>query len=240
MTDESLPVVTIVATTYFDVEREKRMEAFRTALASWAVHLQYDGRLAIHIADDGAADDPWPRIVAAPFVQSCMTVFGRDRDGIVVSTSWQQRRGVGASLNAGFEVAHDGGGIALYLVDDWELLAPLDLTPWVRVMLDDPSVGMVRLGPPHPWLTGTIQTFPSGWGMRLDRHHYAFGHRPALYHPRMREAYGPFAEMVNAYDCERLYAEHWARTAGPDIVLALPDLWRHIDGVELADIEPTG
>lgn len=135
------------------------------------------------------------------------------------------------------------GGIVGMFVDDWRLDADFDLTPWVDILLDDDPrnggpVGMVRLGPPHPWLTGTIQTFPSGWGMRLDRHHYAFGHRPALYHPRMRDAYGPFAEDVSAFECERLYTERWCATPGPDIVLALPSPWHHVESVELAGVEP--
>lgn len=235
----ALPKVTIVATTYFPSgpAGEARGVIAREVFASWRRNLEYDGPVALHVADDGTDGvSDWPEAAAVPplppFVQRWP-----------VTTSRQERHGVGASLNTGFDVAHRDGGIALYLVDDWELLQRFDITPWVKVLMDDDwrnggPVGMVRLGPPHPWLTGTIQTFPSAWGMRLDRHHFAFGHRPALYHPRMRETYGRFAEDVNAYDCERLYAEHWCATPGPDIVLALPEVWRHHDGPELADIEP--
>jgi hypothetical protein len=57
----------------------------------------------------------------------------------------------------------------------------------------------------------------------------------------MRDAYGPFAEDCNAYDCERLYAEGWARAdGGPGIVLALPHPWLHVTGPEFAGIEPAG
>lgn len=268
----TLPTVTIVVTTYLPSGgRKERLAAFTQAIRSWGANLRYDGPLRIHIADDGSVDSFWPN--------NAEELIDRHWVGHPqLTTSRQERRGVGASLNTAFRAAHardDGAGIALYVVDDWELLRRYDLTPWVQLLLDDESVGMVRLGPPHPWLTGRIETFPSGWGMRLDRHHFAFGHRPALYHPRMVEAYGAFPENVNAYECERMYAEMWAARGpadpgfryligetevrgpqtfardatsgawlaipgpdGPDIVLALTEEWRHVDSIELADIEP--
>jgi hypothetical protein len=226
--------VTIVATTYFPPGEDGKLREVtaRAAFASWRQNLIYDGELRLHVADDGSADAGWPAAAAlapkAPWVDPLAPV----------TTSRQERQGVGASLNAGCDLAFAAGNIVLHAVDDWELQQDFDLTPWVDLLVADPNVCMVRLGPPHPWLTGTIENFPEGWGMRLDRHHFAFGHRPALYHPRMFEAYGRFAEDVNAYECERLYNEHFCVTPGPDIVLALPTPWVPLESVELAGIDP--
>lgn len=257
----SLPRVTIVMTTYFPDDPHAaalRVDAACAAVASWARNLRYDGELAMHIADDGSTTNLFGFARARGEWDAAS-----DRQLAGISYTQQSRHGVGASLNSGFAQAHMDGGIALYLVDDWKLLAPLDITPWVQLLEAEPTVGMVRLGPPHPWLSGRVEMFKSGWGLRLARHHFAFGHRPALYHRRMIEHWGPFDEDVNAYDCERLYAERWAANdrkgswpqtdagysipredlpwpgnEGPGIVLALPTLWEHIDSIELADIEP--
>ena len=151
----------------------------------------------------------------------------------------QKRHGVGASLNAGIREIREDDSLLLYLVDDWELLQPFDLTPWAKLLIEEDSIGAVRLGPPHPWLTGEIIHHPTcDWYMKLDRHHFAFAHRPALYHKRFFDAYGPFTEDVNAYECEQLYNDHFCKTGGPDIVLALPHPWKHIESVELAGVVP--
>lgn len=222
------PRVTVVMTTYFPPGEggASRQRAAIETLASWKTHLRYDGEIALHVADDGSGLEHWPALL-----------FGWDdrQDG-----SRQERHGVGASLNAGCKRAFARGDIALYAVDDWLLTADLDITPWVDLLMRGDGVCMVRLGPPHPDLSGTVMHLGDlGWALRLDRHHFAFGHRPALYHPRMFEAYGEFAEDVNAYECERLYNERFCSIPGPDIVLALPHPWMpHPGSIELADINP--
>jgi hypothetical protein len=126
-------------------------------------------------------------------------------------------------------------------VDDWKLNAPFDLRPWIKLLNEDPRLGMIRFGPPHPDLTGTFVHDNDRWYVRLNRHHFAFGFRPALFHRRMLEDYGPFDEDCNAYDAERLYSERFNQNhGGPDIAYALPYPFEHIYGVELAGINPRG
>jgi hypothetical protein len=232
-----LPPLTVVMTTWAPTGPDgyRRATNARMTLGTWQHRLVYEGPLYLHIADDGSALPDYPANIVEYPGNFLETTYSR-----------QERHGVGASLNAGFRQAHDlRGGLVLYAVDDWLLLEQFDVSPWARLLVERSEVGMVRLGPPHPDLTGRIEALTAewqGWGLRLDRHHYAFGHRPALYHQRMRDAYGPFAEDVNAYECERLYAERWARgfLTEPGIVLALPHPWLHVDGPEFAGIEPAG
>jgi len=225
-----LPDVTIVTTTWFPEEHAKeRFSSAVEAISSWSRNCKYEGELRLHIADDGS-------IGGEVLCETLGNMWGRDS----WSKSYQERRGVGASLNAGFKQAFLRSALALYIVDDWKLTQPLDITPWVRLLLADESIGMVRLGIAHPDLTGQVK-YVSETGeyyLRLDRHHFAFAHRPALYHKRFLDAYGPFAERVNAFECERLYNERFAQQPGPDIALALLHSWRHISDIELADVEP--
>jgi hypothetical protein len=221
--------ILICFTTYRpgDDRGDSRRASNERTLDTWRELLHYEGELILHVADDGSAGE----VAAEPI-----------RGGRVVHTR-QERHGVGASLNQGIGQALAHSALFMYAADDWALAGPVDLTPWADLLADSPCderppIGMVRLGLPHPWLTGRIEMFPQGWAMRLDRHHFAFAHRPALYHPSMFGAYGTFDEDVNAYDCERRYSERFNVATGPDIVLALPHPWEHVGDQEMADIEP--
>src|SRR3990167_3471844 len=131
--------VTIVATTWFQGSAQgvERLLAARTALASWERYLEYEGELVLHVADDGS-DRRLLRLY-------CPTGKFRDR---TIGRSSQSRRGVGASLNAGFTEAFRYSPIVAYFVDDWSLTAPYNLTPWVELLEREKDVGMIRLGPP--------------------------------------------------------------------------------------------
>lgn len=224
-----MPDVTVVMTTWFPPGEEgaKRLDIAKEALASWEVMLYNKvGIPYLHIADDGSDPD---------LVTELME-FRRNFE--MPSVSSQQRHGVGASLNAGFRQAFRRSDFVLYAVDDWRLNYQFDLTPWIQLLDDRPDIGAIRLGPPHPDLTGTIVHDNDRWFLRLDRHHFAFSLRPTLFHRRMLETYGRFEEDVNSYDVERLYSKRFNAMEGPDIVYALPYPWDHIYGVELAHINP--
>lgn len=218
-----LPDITIVMTTYFTDSARK--ELAENALLSWNRFLKYDGTLRLHIADDGST------------VSSLLSYCWGDP----VTYSRQERQGVGASLNRGFEKAFESSPLVLYAVDDWRLMYEEDLTPWAQVLMDREDVGMVRLGPPHPNIRGTVEAFSehwNSWGLRLERYGFFFGHRPAVYHKRMIDAYGWFDENVSALECERLYVEKCAHTAGPDVVLSLSSPWWHTSVKSLSALEP--
>lgn len=242
------PAITVLATTYFPPggAGQLRREAFRDTLVSWGEHLRYAGELALHVADDdqppGAGEELAYGIAPAAF------------DGRL-SNSHQARRGVGASLNAGFRQAFERSPLVLYAVDDWSLAAPFDVTLWADLLMEHEDIGCVRLGPPHPNIRGAVEMFSveteppanperGGWFLRLEPYAFAFGHRPALYHRRFIDAFGDFPEDTNALECERIYAEAYGFARrhgnGPMVVLALPHPWRHIASVELADLQPKG
>jgi hypothetical protein len=238
------PIVTIVMTTYFPEGRDGlvRRTAARHTLKSWQKHLKYTNWLDLVIVHDGpggvdGADNIDKFHRAALDIWTDPVLHNR---ATIIST--EKRAGVGNSLNTGFSHAFNTTPVVLYAVDDWALTTDLDITPWVQLLMERKDVGMVRLGPPHPFTRGEIAAYTQnwqGWAMKLDRYSYAFGHRPALYHRRMIDFYGQFETYVNALRCEQDYADRFIRrTDGPDIVLALPHPWKHIDSVEQAYLNP--
>lgn len=234
------PLVTIVMTVYFPdgADGIRRINTAVETVTSWQANLVYDGPLHLHVADDGSTlctERSVRKLLHSKHVWNQSFSF-----------SQQERHGVGASLNAGFDAAFWHSPYVLYAVDDWSLLYPFSIDPWVRLLEEREDVGMVRLGPPHPGTKGTVEAFTEdwqGWGLRLDPYEgFAFSHRPALYHKRFIDAYGWFDEDQSALECERLYLQRInsrLSPKGPDIVLALPHPWMHLDSVELAYLDPT-
>lgn len=232
------PPITIVMSTFFPdpyEEGKKRIDVAVAARESWDEYLHYDGELILHVADDGS--------------RFGSTKLYEPFRGHSTTQTRQTRHGVGASLNAGFEVGFKRSPVVAYFVDDWALTQPFDLTPGVDILLTKQTVGMVRLGPPHPGNTGRI--FPmselwQGWAMLLDFQGFAFAHRPALYHKRLIDYYGPFKEDCSALECEAHYSDRVNTMASfvppgaaPEIVLALPHPFMHQDSIELAYLDPS-
>jgi len=226
MTD--LPILAILVTTYIPPNGAVRLEAMERTIRSWREHLKYEGEMHIHIADDGSSIVPgkgfWDSLVG---------------DWACMSFSRQEHRGVGASLNTGWAACHEITPITLYAVDDWALMADLDITGWVRLLLEDDSVGCIRLGTPHPHMRGgVLRTFAQGWTISWDRSAFYWGMRPALYHRRFVDTYGPVVERISALEAERLYNEHICASQGPSIELVILHPWQHLWSIEMADIEP--
>lgn len=221
----TLPDITIVMTTYFPEGDTgiARYKAMSQTVLSWEKHLKYEGIIRLHMADDGSQG------------------YGRPTyyDSRLVTTSNQNRKGVGASLNTGFQIAYKHSPLVAYFVDDWSLTQELDITAWAKVLLEREDIGMVRLGMPHPNLTGRVEHLGElGWGLILDSYSYAYGQRPAIYHKRFTDAYGRFPEDCSAMDCERMYSERVNAMEGPKVMLALPHSWKHLDSVSMSDWTP--
>lgn len=211
--------LTILTTTYYPDTKQghKRADIALDCMNSWTRYIKFNGwKAELFIADDGSEinDIGWH--------------------------SRQERKGVGASLNAGFKEVFKLSEVALYIVDDWRLNDEIEVDDWVNLLKNNDRIGMVRIGPPHPDLTGKIEMFKEGFAFVLDRHNYAYAMRPALYHPRFFEAYGWFQEGISCWECERLYNERFCSMEGPEIVYAIPMYWEHIDTLPLGQLEPKG
>ena len=217
--------VTIVMSTWFNIKQ--RVKVAQEALSSWDANLKYDGELRLHVADDGSTLN-WKPKWEGP-----------------ITYSRQERHGVGASLNAGMKEAFKTSPIWAYFVDDWVLQEPLDITPWVQALEENETMGIMRLGPPHPFLRGYVEMVTTnwqGWAMKLDPYGFCVGHRPELFHKRWTDRYGDWEEDINACEVERRATVKWADD--PDrlgIYYALPHKFFHYDKSVLpntSEIEP--
>lgn len=220
--------ITIVVTTWFPptVDGNLKLQAALQTVVSWDNMLFYDGEVKYHIADDGSDE-----YHLSKFIHACERLFP-DK----VTTSLKSKQGVGASMNRGMV----GPTLFAYFVDDWFLTENFDLTKWADELMNNPSIGMVRFGPPHPGISGTAELVSAGWILRLNRHNFTYGMRPALYHKRFIDAYGLFLERASSVEVERLYNEHFARTPGPDIVLTLESKFDNAAyDVCFSEIDPT-
>lgn len=221
------PPLTIVMTTY--ITEPIRKHTAEVTLETWQEYLRYDGEIILCVSDDGSTLKWNPK---------------KYWSGTILHTR-QERHGVGASLNAGFKKAFEISPLVLYAVDDWQLLYPFDVTPWCRALLEREDIGIMRLGPPHPFLRGKVDIVTEdwqGWALNLERYGLVVGHRPEIFHQRMIDALGWFEEDINACEVERRYTVRWANTpTAPGIFLALPHPWftAHSDKVpSLSEMEP--
>jgi hypothetical protein len=211
-------------TTYF--RDEQRKEIAEKTLLSWRNFI-YDGTIRLHVADDGSFVQ-WNPVWNGP-----------------ITFSRQERRGVGASLNKGFAEAYKTSPLVMYLVDDWQLLEPLDLNPWCKALLENDNIGIMRLGPPHPFQRGNVEIVTTdwqGWALNLDNYGFCVGHRPEIFHKRWTDRYGEWEEGINACEVERIATVKWADDPNRlKIMLALPHKFYH-EGQDkvpsLSEMEP--
>lgn len=222
--------IAIVVTTYIPEGGERRItDAIEPTIGSWKRHLKHDANFYVHVADDGSAnprfsENYWRELIG---------------DWAEVGYSRAERQGVGASLNRAHEDCWKRTPITLYAVDDWALETTIFLDPWVKSLLEDESVGCVRLGAAMPFLRGgKMRQMPGGWGIEFERYSYYWCQRPALYHRRFFDAYGPLPEGIDALSVDQQYSEKVNETPGPDAILAILCPWVHIPSVELGTVTP--
>lgn len=222
--NRELPPIMFFAALYFPPGPDGvlREMGFRHDLTSWNRNLWYRGDLHLIVVNDGPALAPFPEW-SGP-----QEALGHERNGM------------GASWNQALHKAWETSPLVGYVDDDWELIRPLVLTPWAKMLMEDETIGAVHLSAPYPGCTGTIEPRKHGWIIRLNRHNLAAGLRACLYHKRYFDAYGYFDEGISAWEAERLHNERFCQSSGPDSVLALPLPWQEGPGavVELGDKNP--
>ena len=130
----------------------------------------------------------------------------------------------GKTWNRVLTQAHYYSDFILWLEDDWELTKPIDITPYVMMLMEREDVGMVRLG--H-LAVGSDVNIVGHNGVHylnyLRSTQYAYSGNPSLRHVRFTKALGPYAEDKNPgdieLDCDSRFRLH------PEI----PDIWRPAD-----------
>lgn len=178
--------------------------------------------IGFHLADDGSGP---------AYLQALVQEIGPNYS---VTVSNAERGGVGHSMNLGIEAALGRADLWLHLEDDWALPAPLDLAPFVQLLQEDASLGMIRMGYISAGIEG--KTFPGAdrmW-LRLKKNSdtYVYAGHAALKHRRFHEAYGGFPVGLAPGQTEVSYCGKFNAKPGPDIAwpLWMPEtsMFRHI------------
>lgn len=216
------PLVAVMIVTY------KRTELALRTIRGIQKHLDYP-RLAWHIADDGSS----PEHVTA--LQEAI--------GVGCGFTNAERKGVGRSMNLGMDACLAKADHILWLEDDWELTTPFDLRPCVRLLEDDASIGMVRLGYVSPGIKGELVSGAGRlwWKLGKGPTYTHVGHA-ALRHRRFCEAYGHYQEGLAAGETELYMCGTFNTHDGPTVAVpAWTGEWGafgHIGGESLKDLRP--
>ena len=222
----------ILVTTFVPKGAELRLRAIQQTADSWKKFMKYDGKFHIHVADDGS--DPlynyeyWRSVYLSNWPSAVSFSYSR-----------QERQGVGASLNRGFDACFEYTPLVFYGADDWSLLNTINITPWAEILMEYDDIGCVRLGVSSPFLRGgEMVRYKDIWAIKFEKYSYIWCQRPALYHKRFIQSYGAFPEMEKATEVDRIWNDIVLTKEGPDVVLALLHPWQHLWSIEQGDIVP--
>ena len=133
--------------------------------------------------------------------------------------------------NNGIENIFDSGGpIYLRMEDDMVLHDKLDITPYVKLLMEKKRVGMVRLG-----------LMPIGLDLHSTAHDvriyfnvknstpYKYSGNPGLIHKRLHDAHGYFDETMNPGEIEVNFDHRIRNEQGPEIWMPA-ELCKHTYG----------
>ncbi len=225
MTD--LPPVIVLLVTY------RRLPLALATIRAVKEHLRYPN-LGWHIADDGSGPEYVARLVEE---------IG---DTYEVTVSDAARQGVGVSQNLGIAAVLERADLWLHLEDDWVLPGPLDLEPCATLLVDDPTVGMVRLGR----LSAHLQAYTMAganriwWAFHRGCDTYVFTGNPSLRSRAFHEAYGPYATDLMPGQTELDYCGRFNGKEGPAIVwpawLSDREVFQHIGDSHSYKVEMEG
>lgn len=171
--------------------------------------LRYSGRLVWYIADDGSEGGHFAA------VRDQLALEGYEPVG------WHTvKRGYGGNVNAAYDVVQREADLTLFLEDDWELQAELDLDPYARLLLEREDIGMVRLGYLNLNMRGTCIGHGGHlyWQLERDADPYVCTGHPSLRHRRFWQAYGAYPAGLNPGETELAYALQFRTGSGPGIV----------------------
>ncbi|KKK56164.1 hypothetical protein LCGC14_3067280 [marine sediment metagenome] len=202
MTTSDWPRMAVCLLTY-----ERTEYAVRT-VRSVCTNLKYPN-LAWYVADDGSKGE---HVFA---VHEELAKYG-----VKVFGSHSEKLGPGPSWNKAIEQSLEQCDLVLWLEDDWELGEELDVTRYVRLLLDVPEVGMVRLG----YMAVGLDLHSVGHDgvhyLRVEKSQpYAYSGNPSIRHRRYFDAYDwyPKKAKTNPGDCEIWHDAKFRKKDGPQI-----------------------
>jgi len=195
-----LPLVAVVMPTF------QRTDYAVRCLQALGSLLAYSGEIGYYIADAGSHSAHVAKVVEAA---EGMRLLGWHTATASPGHNW----------NMATQAALAHSDILMWVEEDFELKRPLDITPYVELLLACRNVGMVRLGLLAINLTTTSVGHDGRHYLRMHRSmQYAFSGHPHLKTRGFIETYGPYNEVTNPGDTEIDYDTKFRSVAeGPDI-----------------------
>ena len=152
------------------------------------------------------------------------------------------KRSYGGIANWAWETSRSISPVTLWLEDDWYLDAPFDPSHYIELLMQEGSVGMVRLGR----LPIGLDARTVGDGAQMYLHiqptqQYMFSGNPSLRHIRFYEQFGPYPVGKSPGQTECDYdGQIRARGAHPKILFPIDvgtwGLFGHIGAVKAEDL----
>lgn len=154
------------------------------------------------IADDGS--DPY-------HIDSVLDAIS----GCKFAGLWSHKDSYGRSCNAGIDKSREIGRLLFFLEDDWELTRELDLQDYASLLMDNDSVGMIRMGYLNEGVRGDTFGHHSQLYWRLNTESpYIFTGHPSLRHIRFHDHAGDYSEKLQPGETELAMA--WKYKASPE------------------------
>lgn len=224
------PVVAILLTTF-----EEQGHSFRTNTAIRTIqgikqHLHYD-QVLWYVSDDGSPKE---------HVDAVLAEIGPNyRIYLYNSAGKNVGHGMNYCLQQLWEMGID---LTMILEDDWELNRPLELMPYVNLLMNHTDIGMIRMG----YLSAGIEADLISredrlwWKFRQNGYQYQYAGHASLRHRRFHDAVGMFSDGYRAGQNELDFcAKYNAASNPPGIVWpAEYGQWgpfSHIGGISMAD-----
>lgn len=194
------PVIALIIT-------YRRLDLALETIRSVRFRVDYPN-IGFHIADDGSGPEYMARLL-----EEIGPTYS-----VTVSDACQQ--GVGRSMNLGMKEVLNRADLWLHLEDDWVLPDTLDLRPCVQVLVEDETLGMVRLGRLAAGLEAVSYSGAGKlwWRLKKGSDTYVFCGNAALRHRRFHEAYGDYKIGLQPGQTELWYCGRFNAREGPDIV----------------------
>lgn len=217
----------IILTTY-----KRTSQALKT-IEGLKQNLRYDN-IGWIVTDDGSEGNHLQRLVDAIGSSYTMHTYNGNR------------KGVGHNMNFALHKVFDelNGKLILMMEDDWYLEKPLDITPYVNLLLNSDRFGMVRFGYAAAGLKAELISEEDRllWQLDFCDYQYRFTGHPSLRHKRFHANYGYYEEGLTPGFTELDMCAKVNKKDGPKIVIPYEfNMWGafgHIGTDSLADVEP--
>lgn len=201
--------VTIILLTRVDKGFEDRSEYALKCIESVKKNLLYPD-LAWYVADGGSLE--W-HLNAVLHALEDVKMLGYHSGDVVRGASY------GSDANIAYAMAKERGKLTLWLEDDWELREPFDLWSYASLLMEEPTIGMVRMGYLNLNMRGSVFGHGGQLYWRLDRtaDSYVFTGHPSLRHNNFMNACGPYPEGLLPGETELAFAMKYRSQDTPDI-----------------------